>query len=228
MKLSLRSLVTVAPLMGICLSSARADYGSTFTTPPYAIDQSVIGVAGWDYRLPTTEDHSEKARVVAVRWNGYQPAMMMKGANLKNVIPPTTGGKVRVAFDLAVTFPDAGGTGKQFRLGFAGAPCGEIYMDLGAEGGLGYQADGSGRGGVVALKKGEVKVNSFYHYAVLIDFPKMTYDITITGVKRDESPFSYKAEGVAFESRSKAVTSIYILSGGSLTAYLASMEIKSE
>ena len=47
--------------------------------------------------------------VVAVRWNDYQPALMMKGANLKNTFPPTTGDKVSITFDLACThLGDAG------------------------------------------------------------------------------------------------------------------------
>lgn len=215
-------------LLGLCITSAPADYATTFSTPLYTVDQGVIGIDGWEYRLPTTTDDSHKARVVAVRWNGYKPAMMMKGANLKHPVPLTKGGKVKITFELAVNFPETGGALKQFRIGFIGAPCGEIFMELGAEGGLGHQADGSGRGGVVALKKADVKINSFYTFTVAVDYTKKTYDLTITGRKRDDSAFNYKVEGVAFESKAGGISMIYILSGGGLTAYLGSLAIQSE
>jgi len=224
--LSFRS--AAALMLGLSITAARADYATTFTTPPYTVDQSVIGVDGWEYRLPPTTEDSHKARVVAVRWNDYQPAMMMKGANLKRPVPQTTGGKVRITFDLAVNFSETGGSLKQFRVGFVGAPCGEIFMDLSGEGGLGYQADGSGRGGVVALKKAEVKINSFYKFTVVVDYTKMTYDLTITGVRKDDTAFHHKAEGQPFETKAKGVSMIYILSGGALTAYLGSLSIQSE
>ena len=228
MRLELSSLTAAALLLILCIAPACADYATTFSTPPYSVDQSVIGIDGWEYRLPTATDDSDKARVVAVRWNGYKPAMMMKGANLKHPVPPTTGGKVKITFDLAVTFPDKGGALKQFRMGFTGAPCGEVFMDLGPEGGLGYQADGSGRGGIVALKKAEVKINSFYQFTVAVDYTKLTYDLTITGVKKDGGAFNYKTSGVAFESKAKGISTIYILSGGGLTAYLGSLAIQPE
>src|SRR5437868_4923525 len=83
-------------------------------------------------------------------------------------------------------------------------------IDQSAEGGLGYQADGSGNGGTVVLKKADVKVNSFYTYTFVIDYTKMTYDFRLTGLKKDESPFSYRVEGLAFQAKKKAVSRIYI------------------
>src|SRR6185437_13252266 len=169
----LRALSAVTLAFCLCIASVHADYATTFSTPPYTLDQSAIGVDGWDYRLPTLSGKPDTARVVAVRWNGYKPALMLKAANLKNSdFPQTTGAKVKITFDLAVNFPDGGPKGKQFRLGFAGAPFGEIFFDQGAEGGLGYQADGSGKGGIVALRKADVKINSFYTYTVVVDYSK--------------------------------------------------------
>jgi hypothetical protein len=213
----------------LCFVAAplRADYATNFDQPPYVANQTVIGRDGWDYRLPTTEDRSNTARVVPVRWHKYQPALMLKGANLKSAFAQSKGEKVTIIFELALTFPDSGPTGKQFRLGFFGAPCGEIFMDLSPTGGLGYQADGSGRGGLVALKKDQVKVNSFYTFTVVIDYGKMTYDLTITGVNKDGTPFHHESEAISFESKSKSVTGLYLLSGGALTGYLKSLSIQS-
>ena len=210
----------------LTLASARADYLTTFSIPPYILDQTILGVDGWDHRLLTEKGKPDAARVVAVRWNGYKPALMTKGANLKHPFPATTGDKVKITFDLAVTFPDRGAL-RPFRFGFNGAPCGEFFMDMGAAGGLGCQADGSGRGGIVVLKKSEVIINSFYTFTVAIDYAKQTYDLSITGEKRDGTPFQHEAKGVAFESKAKAVSSLYILATDAVTAYLGSIAIKS-
>jgi hypothetical protein len=232
--MSLSRIFYVVPLALISMGTAllHADYATTFSTPPYTVERTVIGTDGWDHRLPTTADVSDSARVVAVRWNGYQPALMLKGANLKNAAPPTTSSKVTLTFDLAFTFPDKGGTGKQFRFGIAGSPAGEIFLDLIEGGGIGYAADGSGKGGTVALPKAEVKVNSFYTFAVQIDFAAKTYDAIITGLKKDGSAFRHEAKGIAFEARGKGnsqgLGTIYIISGGALTVYLGRLEVRSE
>jgi len=211
----------------VMLASARADYTTHFTSPPYVVDQTILGTDGWNDRVLTPTSNPDTMRVVAVRWNAYKQALMMKGANLKRPFEPTRGDKVKIIFDLAFTFPDKGLL-KQFRIGFTGAPCGEFFMDAGPDGGLGFQADGSGRGGVVALTKAELKTNAFYTCVVAIDYSKLTYDLSITGEKKDGTPFEHKAVGVPFESKVKSVSSLYIIAGNQLTAYLGSFQVLSE
>jgi hypothetical protein len=222
------SRLVLASLLCLVAPALQADYTADFSSAPYTSNQTVLHRDGWDHRLPTSEDRSDTARVVPVRWNRYRSALVLKGANLKNAIPPTTSPKVTIAFDLAVTFPDSGPKGKQFRLGFIGAPCGEIFMDIGPDGGLGYQANGSGQGGIVSLGKSDTKLNAFYTFVVTIDYSRMTYDIAITGTKRDDSPFHYEAKAIPFDSKTKSVSGIYILSGSAMTAYLGSVSIESK
>ena len=119
------------------LASALADYGTHFTSPPYVLDQTILGTDGWNDRVLTPTSNPDSMRVVAVRWNAYKQALMMKGANLKRPFEPTSGDKVKIIFDLAFTLPDRG-LRKTFRLGFTGAPCGEFFMDAGPDGGLGF------------------------------------------------------------------------------------------
>jgi hypothetical protein len=224
----LRTAVAAALALILGATAARSDYTCNVGAPPYAVDRSIIGIGGWEYRLPTTEDHTARSRVVAVRWNAYKPAIMLKGANLKNTFPPTKSAQVIITFDVAFTFPDRGATGKQFRLGFMGAPMGEIFMDLGNEGGLGYQADGSGRGGIVVLKKADMKVNSFYRFIVKVDYASMKYEVAITGHRKDGAPFHFTSGKAPFESRAKNVSGLYLLSGASMTAYLGDVAVLSE
>jgi hypothetical protein len=209
------------------LAFARADYTTHFTSPPYALDQTILGIEGWNHRLLSEKGNPDTMRVVAVRWNAYKQALMMKGANLKNTFEPTRGDKAKIIFDLALTFPDKGHL-KPFRIGFVGAPGGEFFLDAGPDGGLGCQADGSGRGGMVALKKAELKTNAFYTCTVSIDYAKLTYDLSITGQKKDGSPFLHKIEGAPFESKAKSVSALYIIADRAVTAYLGSIQVLSE
>jgi hypothetical protein len=207
--------------------ASRADYTTHFSSPPYVLDQTILGTDGWNDRLLSVKGDPDSMRVVAVRWNAYKQALMMKGANLKATFEPTKGDKAKIIFDLAFTFPDRGHL-KPFRIGFGGAPCGEFFLDAGPEGGLGFQADGSGRGGVVALKKSELKINSFYTFVVTLDYARLTYDLSITGQKKDDSPFQHKVEGVAFESKTKSVGFLYVIADRAVTAYLGSVQVLSE
>ncbi len=231
MKAFLRSSAALCLTAWCFLVPARADFATTFTGPPYVVDETVLGVDGWESRFPPNEQTPHTARVVAVRWHDYRPALMLKRASLKHTFPATTSERVRITFELAVTFPDAGPAGKQVRLGFDTAPFGELYFDQGAEGGLGYLGDGSGKAGVVLLPKAEMKVNSFYTFTVLTDFRKRTFDLTVTGKKKDHSPFVFKVEQAAFPptagSKTK-ISSLYLLTGPGVTAYLGPLTIQSQ
>jgi len=213
----------------ICLlcGTVRADYSTSFTVPPYVLDQSIIGIDGWDYRVTNRTDNAS-ARVVALRWNNDKPALMMMAANLRNItFKPTTSDRVKVTVQLAVNFPDGGPPGNQVRVGFHSLPFGELIFDQGPEGGLGYYGNGFGRGGTIVLRKSEVKPNSFYTYSVVVDFAKQKFDIVITGEKKDGTPFEYKAEGVSFEAKLHQIKQIYILTGLRMTAYLGAIAIES-
>ena len=80
----------------------------------------------------------------------------------------------------------------------------------------------------MALKKSELKPNSFYTCTIAIDYAKRTYGLSITGQKKDGSPFVYRVEEVAFESKAKSVSSLYIIADKAVTAYLGSLEVLSE
>lgn len=208
-------------------ATLRADYTTRFSSPPYVLDQTILGTDGWSSRLLSEKGNPDSTRVVAVRWNAYKPALMMKGANLRAAFEPTRGDRAKIIFDVAFTFPDKGHL-RPFRIGFTGAPCGEFFFDAGPEGGLGCQADGSGRGGEVVLKKSELKTNAFYTVAVALDYAKLTYQLNITGEKKDGSPFEHRAGPLPFESKARAVSSLYIIANDAVTAYLGPVEILSE
>ncbi|MCG3150468.1 MAG: hypothetical protein PCFJNLEI_03954 [Verrucomicrobiae bacterium] len=217
-------MVVASVLLG---GVVRADYFTSFAASPYGLNQSIIGVDGWEFRVTNRTDNAS-ARVVAVPWNNEKPALLLQGANLKNItFKPTTSDRVKVTVQLAVNFPDGGPPGNQVRVGFHALPFGELIFDQGAAGGLGYNGSGFGRGGTIVLRKNEIQQNSFYTYSVLVDFTKQKYDIAITGTKSDGTPFEYKAAGVAFESKLHQIKQIYIITGSQVTAYLGTIAIES-
>ncbi|MCG3150469.1 MAG: hypothetical protein PCFJNLEI_03955 [Verrucomicrobiae bacterium] len=209
--------------------AVRADYVTTFSVPPYVLDESVVGIDGWENRFPAKDDKAAyAARVVALRWNDYKPGLMLRGGSLKRTnFGAKVGDKQKVTVQLAVNFAE-GRSGKALRVIFWPATFGEIFFDQGPGGGLGYQGDGTGTKGqgTIVVPKEVIRVNSFYTFTVLLDYSQQTYDITVTGVKKDGAPFRYSAAGVAFEpSKSKAAKIDSLLIVG--TGYLGALSVES-
>lgn len=207
---------------------AHADFITNFAAAPYAIDQTVVSVDGWDSRLKTATSNPDSARLVALRWNDYKPAIIFRSASIKNSgFPAATGEKVNISFQLALTFPDAGKL-REVRMWFGGAPIGETFFDF--KSGLGHSGLGTVTGGTTILPISEVKVNSFYTYNFALDFKSQTFNVAVTGRKKDDSPFEYSAQGLPFLKPSATtgkVDSMFIISGSRITAYLHSLNIES-
>lgn len=211
----------------LSVAALRADLAGTFTVPPYQLDSSVLGIEGWTSRLADAPTPDETARVRAVRWNQEVPALILRGASIKNVFPRTIGTRVQVTVRLALAFPLEGGHLHQMRIGFSGAPFGEIFFDAGANGGLGYGGPGDGRTGIIALPHDQVKMNSFYTYSILVDYDARTYDLSLQGQKRDGSPLDYEAKAVPFTAKAPFLDSLFIITGQTMIVYIAELSAKS-
>ena len=211
-------------------SLARADFLADFGTPPYVLNESVLGIDGWENRLPTEIDTKETARVESVPWGDGKPALVLRGASLKNLFPPLVGGRLSIMFTLAVQATGKVLPGRQFRIFFGGPPVGEISYVPGPEGGFGYAGEGDGRsGGILCVPQADIRENTFYTFTLEIDSDQQMYHIAVSGEKADGSPLAVKAENVAFLSPGKAnpkVTAVYILSGKRLEVYLGSLALE--
>ncbi len=215
--------------------TALADFTPDFGAAPYAMDQTILGVDNWEYRLPDREQNTpESARVVQLPGNQLKPGLEIKGANLMNTgFPATTGDKMSVSFSLALEIPTYKPSGRTFRLFLGGAPVGEIYYEEGEEGGFGYGGENDGRGaGTIFLPQAEIGENSFYTITLDIDGASLNYDITVKGIKGDGSPFNFEAKGVPFTGKvltsPVAVTGIFMISTPRLTVYMGSLAIESK
>ncbi len=206
--------------------AVRADLAAKFSVPPYQLDASVLGVEGWESRLPGEPSPDQVASVREVRWNKYAPALILRRASIKNIFPRTVGSRVQVTVRLAVTFPE-GGQLHQVRIGFGNAPFGEIFFDAGTNGGLGYGGPGDARTGIIALPHDQVKLNSFYTYSILLDYDAMTYDLSLSGTKRDGSPLAYEAKALPFMSKTNSLDSVFIITGQTVITYLTEISARS-
>ncbi|HRJ73717.1 MAG TPA: hypothetical protein PLS03_15955 [Terrimicrobiaceae bacterium] len=222
----LRRCVAILAGAAALAGPARADYSTTFSVPPFRLNASALGIEGWESRIPGTPDDGLAARVVAIRWNGNNPALVLQRAAIRNAFPKPEGNRVQVTVKIAVTFPRVGANLQQARIAILNAPFGEIVFDASKTGGLGF-GDGTGRKGTIAVPIDEMKPNAFYTYSIVIDYDLRTYDATITGVKRDGTPLLYENKGVAFEPKQPALNSVLIITGSVIRTYLGEFSIKS-
>jgi len=215
----------------LCLPSlVLADYTPDFAAPPYVLEGTILGVDGWENRLPTEMDTSDTARVVPVAWNQGKPAILLVKSNLANVaFPAAEGDRISITFSLAIDAPGKVVSGRQFRIFFGTTPIGEIYYDAGETQGFGYQGGGDGRlGGTICVRNEDIVNNSYYLFALDINFADQTYDLSVTGQKSDGKPLAFKAEAVPFLAPNKAAPGtkgVYVISGSSLNVFLGSLAI---
>jgi len=207
----------------------RADFRSSFASPPYEAGKSVLGLDGWEDRVPNGRDSEGSARVEKLDWNEGKSVLMLRRANLKNdSFDPISGDVVSFSFDLAISSSALARSGRQFRIWVSGVPIGEIYYDSSESGGLGYGGDGDGKsGGTIIVPKSEMLENTLYTISLNIDKRQQRYDISVRGSEKNGP--TYKAEGVAFLPTSKAITAIkgvYILSGSGFDVYMGFLAIE--
>lgn len=202
---------------------AQADLAGAFTVPPFKLNESIVGIEGWELRLPRPEDDGFSARMIAVRWDEGKPALLIDGVSLTKSFPPVTGSKVKVTIILALTFPRVVKL-RPFRISI-GAPFREFVLD--AKGGLGF-GDGTGQSAAETIVPlDQLKPNSYYTISILVDNDAFTYDLDVTGQKLDGTPLSYQKKGVAFDSKNSFLKSVYIISSNSVRVYMKELSIES-
>jgi len=210
------------------VSAGEANFGAE----PYEMGKGILGIEGWQARLAGDESRTI-AQVVKVRWDDDKPALMLKGASLKNVEIKIPHDQDRMTFScqLAFNFTSRKAADRPLRLHIGAAPFNEIYLDRSETGGLGFGGDGGGRkGGTLMLPREEIKLNSFYQLSAVIDYANGTYTIELTGTKRDGTPLQYRSEEVAFEVTPALRNSMgqinYFISAPVMTVYVRDLKIE--
>jgi len=219
---------TLFALVAAVLSSSAllADFTTPFASPPYTLDASIIGLEGWESRLKTFSDDGTSARLVAVRWDEYRPALLLYGASIRNDFPSTTSSKVRVTVRIAFTFPTPGPHLLQTRILIQNAPFGEIAFKCHPGGGLGF-GDGTPQLKKILAPIEQVRINAYYTLTIDVDYDAATYDVAVTGLKRDGSPLSVEEKGIAFETKGGALKGLDLITASSARTYIQQLRIES-
>ena len=221
--------ITVLAFISLC-GLVRANFLADFGESPYVQNESVLGIDGWENRLPTETDTRERALVESAPWGEGKPVLVLRGASIKKGFPELVGGRVSITFTLAVQGVGPVLPGRQFRIFFEGAPIGEIYYEPGPDGGFGYAGGGDGRsGGILCVPQSEILENAFYTFTLEIDPDQQTFQIAVTGKKADGSCLDFIAENITFLSSGNTqpkVKAVHILTGKSIEVFLGSLTIE--
>lgn len=216
----------ISTLLVSATAWVHADYTTPFTAPPFEMETSIVGREGWEPRNPGPPAPDMTARMVALRWDQYRPALLLEGASIKNGFPATTGSQVRVTVTLALTFPSEGPPLQQVRIIIGNAPFQEIVFEGNANGGLGF-GNGSSRGTRVVVPFDQLKPNAFYTMTVLVNYDTSTYDVTVTGENREGKPLRHEEKGIGFTTQTPSLKGVLILSTKNVRTYLRQLLIES-
>ncbi len=219
-----RALFLLLPLLPT--RTAIADFATPFTAPPYTLGASVLGMEGWASRLKDYAGDGASSRLVAVRWDNFQPALLLDGASIKNDFPATTGARVRVTLRIAFTFPMIELPLAQTRILIQNAPFGEIIFKCHPQAGLGLAMNPK-EPIKVLVPFDQMRLNSYYTVTILVDYEQSSYDVTATGLKHDGSPLLFEEKGIHFESNAKFLKNLALITSQTARTYIQQLLIES-
>lgn len=185
--------------------SARANLNSVFTAPPYAVDQTIIGIEDWEMvnkePYPVYTDPMMALLVESPIFNASQPTALSLKTLIKNMRlrPEDLGDRFVIETQFGVSFTpnyDRWG-GLYFRLGSNPASSPFVFgydHDKGGEGGFYFQGAGDK---VVFLPRAEVQENSLYKFVVQVDRGAGTFSVQVT--RADDPSYHYEMKDIAFQ-----------------------------
>jgi len=228
---ALASLLCAFAVLPFASSLNAADaYSTTFATPPYTLGTTVIGTDGWVLPSAGSSSASTLATVIAAPWDSNARVLSLAGSATNNRLKNSsftafTTGEVEanasLAFDATtshsgrytqVAFQDLTSTSSPLTFG----------LNYTSTGGLYYQARGDVE--VVILAKSDVKLNALYVFSLDIDLDASTFDILVTGIKADDSPFTYSQSGITWTG-SKSFSTLFLNNTSAYTSYVDAISI---
>lgn len=220
-------------LAALTTAQAAMGYSTNFEAPPYEIDQTVIDVGGWTAGTITSGDMAD-ARVVAAPWGGT--ALYLKSSQKfgnpgtvsvyqKFDGEPIVGSKIAieavVGFDI---WSPSTNTNVNSQISFGSSTPVSFGFNQSAGGGLRFTG---AEGTVVILDKLEVKPDSPYTFSFVLDFDEQVFDLTVTGLKKNDEAFEFTISGVGFQNPSAVISQITMTQNSTvLSGYLGSISIQ--
>ncbi len=238
----LAKLVSGFLFLLLCCTTSRADFQINFDVPPYINGSTIVGIQGWSAGggsagtvttgIVTTAPWD--ANETVFRLNRSDPAGGTGTAvRVKNdTFTPVTG-TIKLTVGMAFDY-GTGDNGTESFFGFADNLLGPLSFGFYHKndaitdgGGLFYRGANGQR--VIILPKSEIKKNAIYEFTLVVDLTTDRFDITVTGLKANDTPFEFSAKSLtsgAFPLDS--ISLIFIANGGntSYTTYVDSIHLQ--
>lgn len=188
------------------LSWGQVELKSGFVSPPFVVDETVVGKEGWELTNPPGSaiyTDPDEARVIdtPLQDSGQESTLNLKTA-IKNMQVANPGSVFRMEAQLAVVYNHQyqmdGGVYFQFSRAISMGPFhfGFAYGKEGDPGGLYY----TGRAGrVLVLPKDQMLENAPYRFVFDVDMGAEHFKVTVTGKDISGNDFRYQSEEVGFQ-----------------------------
>jgi hypothetical protein len=208
---TLQHRLSLVCLFGFCVVIAAgevsADVDSTFTVPPYKLNDTVIGIQGWEMRFapdsPVYTDPMAAQVVKSPVLKVQQPTTLALATAIKKKVgyldkPYKLETAMAITYDYR--YYHGGGVYFQFSASATYSPF-NFGFDYGQEsggGGFYYQGDGER---VVVLPRHLIAENTMYHWEVRVNPRARTFRVLVTGADNRGQPFRHESGDLRFNEK---------------------------
>lgn len=230
---ALATTIALAPGM---MLGADPDFLAEFSTPPYRIGESVIGVGGWTaYGMREGKELDPvNAMIESAEWDDSKGVLVLekKGdasspIRLRNDSFPPMFGTVRLETGMAFEIPAKVSSARTmlcFRDTSKYASPISFGMNYGSEGGLyfEYLKSKDSKISTIVLPRQEMAERSIYRFILTIKSEDGTFDLKVTGQKSNGSPLEYEVSDLPFVGfRGNEIATIFLENNGPNQHYAA-------
>ncbi len=174
----------VALALLLARATASAEIQSVFTVPPYAQDETIVDIEGWELQFqephPIYTDPMGAVVVSSPIANTNQPTALDLKTMVKNAKAKELGDRFNVETRFAVTFSHRldmeGGLFFRFGSTHEASPF-HFGFDYASDGGLYYKGEGPK---VIVVPKRDVQENVAYEFTIQVDMNAQAFRVLVT------------------------------------------------
>jgi hypothetical protein len=221
-------------------------FSTSFASPPYAVDASVIGTEGWKAALPTT--NAKLARVLPLPWAASRTGLLLSGYGLDREFAKVTGrANLAVVFGIGRLSPTPGQGQMQLIPFIGGRPDSIVVGFDNAEGGGFYyevmdpsstKSEPKGMVRTVFCPRARLVEEALYELSLDMDLETRVFGLAFTGPGTEGRKVEVRIKDVDFSNfwSQKFINGIRVINGvpnsidtphlRSADLYLASLSIQ--
>lgn len=207
----IRMACVIASALTLPLFAAEAAtlWSTTFSSPPYTTNATVVGTGGWTGTLFDSENDTDAALIAYSGATGgtalrlystsTNPATLRQRSRIHNNFEKVEGPKVEASFSIAYDWSGSSVNGTSIYFGTS-SESSPISLYFSAKDGLylrGSYGDDTNRSILTAALAAK---NSFYNFTVLFDFDARTFDLTVAGLDVNGAPVNLTFNDISFQN----------------------------